>query len=64
METILPIKTKINNAKEPNDVHKNILKEDILQVITENFMDMILDKRHSRNSKTMKTKDTRRHRNK
>jgi hypothetical protein len=36
-------KTKINDAKEHNDVHKNILKEDILQVITENFMEMILD---------------------
>jgi hypothetical protein len=33
----------INNAKEPNDAHKNILKEEILQVITENFMEMILD---------------------
>jgi hypothetical protein len=31
-------KTKINNAKEHNDAHKNILKEEILQVITENFM--------------------------
>jgi hypothetical protein len=28
---------------EPSDAHKNILKEDILQVITENFMEMILD---------------------
>jgi hypothetical protein len=25
--------TKINGAKEPNNVHKNNLKEDILQVI-------------------------------
>jgi chromosome segregation ATPase len=31
-------KTKINYAKEPNEAHKNILKEEILQVITENFM--------------------------
>jgi hypothetical protein len=30
-----PNKTKINNAKEPNDVHKNTFKEEILQVITE-----------------------------
>jgi hypothetical protein len=37
-------KTKINNTKEPNDVHKNTLKEYIKHVITENFMDMILDK--------------------
>jgi triacylglycerol esterase/lipase EstA (alpha/beta hydrolase family) len=36
-------KTKINDTKEPNDVHKNTLKEEILQVITENFMEMILD---------------------
>jgi hypothetical protein len=36
-------KTQINDAKEPNDVHKNNLKEDNLQVITENFMEMILD---------------------
>jgi hypothetical protein len=36
-------KTKINNAKEPSDAHKNSLKEEILQVITENFMEMLLD---------------------
>jgi hypothetical protein len=36
-------KTKINDTKEPNDVHKNNHKEEILQVITENFMEMILD---------------------
>jgi hypothetical protein len=36
-------KTKIINTKEPNDVHKNNLKEEILQVITENFMELILD---------------------
>jgi uncharacterized protein YukE len=36
-------KTKINNTKKPNDAHKNTLKEEILQVITENFMKMILD---------------------
>jgi hypothetical protein len=36
-------KTKINNAKEPNDAHKNILKEEILQVFTENFREMLLD---------------------
>jgi triacylglycerol esterase/lipase EstA (alpha/beta hydrolase family) len=36
-------KTKISDTKEPNDVHKNILKEEILQVITENFIEMILD---------------------
>jgi hypothetical protein len=36
-------KTMKNDTKEPNDVHKNILKEEILQVITENFMEMMLD---------------------
>jgi hypothetical protein len=36
-------KTKINGTKEPNNVHKKMLKEDILQVLTENFMEMILD---------------------
>jgi hypothetical protein len=36
-------KMKINDAKEPNKVHKNNLKEDILQVINENFIEMILD---------------------
>jgi hypothetical protein len=34
-------KTKINDTKEPNYV--DIHKEEILQVITENFMDMTLD---------------------
>jgi hypothetical protein len=37
-------KTKINETKEPNDAYKNILKEEILQLITENFMEMLLDK--------------------
>jgi molecular chaperone DnaK (HSP70) len=36
-------KTKMNNAKESNDAHKNNLKEEILQVITENFMEMLID---------------------
>jgi hypothetical protein len=35
-------KTKVNYAKEPNKVHKNILKEEILQVIIENVMEMLL----------------------
>jgi paraquat-inducible protein B len=34
--------TKINYAKEPNKAHKNTLKEEKLQVITENFMEMLL----------------------
>jgi hypothetical protein len=36
-------KPKINYAKEPNEAHKNNLKEEILQVINENFIEMILD---------------------
>jgi hypothetical protein len=36
-------KTKIYYPKEPNKAHKNILKEEILQEITENFMEMLLD---------------------
>jgi hypothetical protein len=36
-------KTKINDTKEPSDAHKNTLKEEILEVITENFMQKILD---------------------
>jgi hypothetical protein len=36
-------KTKINYAKEPSETHKNTLKEEILKVITENFMEMLLD---------------------
>jgi hypothetical protein len=63
-------KTKINYTKEPNEAHKNILKEEILQVINENFIEMLLDivnqmyRRHSRNSKTTKIKNMRKHRNK
>jgi hypothetical protein len=30
-------KKKVNYAKEPNEAHKNKLKEEILQVIKENF---------------------------
>jgi ABC-type glycerol-3-phosphate transport system substrate-binding protein len=37
-------KTKIDYPKEPNEAHTNILKEEILQEITENFMEMLLDK--------------------
>jgi hypothetical protein len=35
-------KRKINYAKEPNEAQKNTLKEEILQVINENFIEMIL----------------------
>jgi hypothetical protein len=36
-------KTNINDNKELRDAHKNTLEEEILQVITENFMEMILN---------------------
>jgi hypothetical protein len=36
-------KAKINYTKEPKEAHKNTLKEEILQVINENFIDMLLD---------------------
>jgi hypothetical protein len=36
-------KIKIKYTKEPNEAHKNILKEEILQVINENFIEMLLD---------------------
>jgi hypothetical protein len=38
-----PTKQRLNDAKEPRDAHKNTLKEEILQVITENFMEILLD---------------------
>jgi hypothetical protein len=34
---------KINDAKEPNEAHKNNLKEDILQILNKTFIEMILD---------------------
>jgi hypothetical protein len=63
-------KRKISYAKEPNEVHKNNLKNEILQVINENFIEMILDmvnkmyRRHSRNSKTTKIENLRKHKKK
>jgi hypothetical protein len=36
-------KTKINSAKEPSKAHKTTLKKEILQVINENFIEMVLD---------------------
>jgi hypothetical protein len=34
---------KISYAKEPNEAHKNNLKDEIFWVINENFIEMILD---------------------
>jgi hypothetical protein len=47
-------KTKINDAKEPNDAHRNIFKEEIPQVITENFMEMLLDMVNQNVKETLK----------
>jgi hypothetical protein len=45
---------KINYAKGPNEAHKNNLKEDILQVLNENFIEMILDRVNQNVEETLK----------
>jgi hypothetical protein len=45
-----PNKTKIDYPKEPNEAHKNILKEEI----TENFMEMLVDKVNQNIQETLK----------
>jgi exonuclease VII large subunit len=45
---------KINYAKEPNEAQKNTLKEEILQVINENFIEMILDMVNQNVQETLK----------
>jgi hypothetical protein len=47
-------KMNINYAKGPNEAHKNSLKEDILQVLNENFIEMILDRVNQSVQKTLK----------
>jgi uncharacterized protein YecA (UPF0149 family) len=47
-------KTKINYAKEPNEAHKNTLKEEILQIISENFIEIILDMANQHVQETLK----------
>jgi hypothetical protein len=47
-------KTKINYAKEPKESHKNTLKEEILQVINKNFIEMTLDMVNQNVQKTLK----------
>jgi hypothetical protein len=55
---------------ECKDAHKNTQKEEIVQAITEIFMEMLLDivdpkvQEVLKNFKTPKIKNTRRHRNK
>jgi hypothetical protein len=45
---------KINYAKERNEAHKNNLKEEILQVLNENFIEMILDRVNQNVQETLK----------
>jgi molecular chaperone DnaK (HSP70) len=47
-------KTKINYHKEPKKAHKNTLKEEILQEITENFMETLLDKVNQNTKEALK----------
>jgi chromosome segregation ATPase len=47
-------KTKINYAKEPNEADKNNLREEILQIINENFIEMILDMVNQNVQETLK----------
>jgi hypothetical protein len=47
-------KMKINYAKEPNEAHKNNLKEKILKGINENFKEMILDMVNQNVQETLK----------
>jgi hypothetical protein len=47
-------KMKINYAKGPNEAHKNDLKEDILQVLNENFIELILDRVNQNVQETLK----------
>jgi hypothetical protein len=63
-------KTKINYANEPSEAHKNILKEEILQVINENFIEIILDMVNQNVQETLKkfqdnkNENLRKHKNK
>jgi hypothetical protein len=45
---------KINYAKEHNDAYKNNLKEEILQLINENCIEMILDMVNQKGQETLK----------
>jgi uncharacterized membrane protein YcgQ (UPF0703/DUF1980 family) len=47
-------KTKINYSKEPNEAHNTNLKEEILQVINENFIEMIQDMVNKHVEETLK----------
>jgi predicted nucleic acid-binding Zn-ribbon protein len=45
---------KINHSKDPNEAHKNTLKEEILQILSENFIHMILDMVNQNVQETLK----------
>jgi hypothetical protein len=47
-------KMKINYAKELNEAQKNNLKEEIVQVLNENFIGMILDMVNQNVQETLK----------
>jgi 23S rRNA G2069 N7-methylase RlmK/C1962 C5-methylase RlmI len=51
-------KTKINDAKEPNHVHKNTHKKEILQVITENFKELLLDMVNQNTQEALRSQHT------
>jgi hypothetical protein len=45
---------KTNYAKKHNEAHKNNIKEDILQVLNENFIEIILDMVNQNVQETLK----------
>jgi uncharacterized membrane protein YcgQ (UPF0703/DUF1980 family) len=47
-------KMKINYYKESNEAHKNTRKEEILQVINENFIEMVVDMVNQNVQETLK----------
>jgi hypothetical protein len=47
-------KMKINYVKEPKEAHKNNIKEEILQVLNENFIEIILNMVNQNVQETLK----------
>jgi uncharacterized membrane protein YcgQ (UPF0703/DUF1980 family) len=47
-------KTKVNYTKESSKAHRNTIKEEILQVINENFIEMLLDMVNQNIQETLK----------
>jgi hypothetical protein len=47
-------KTKGNCTKEPNEAHKNTMKEKTLEIINENFIEMKLDMKNQNEQETLK----------